>query len=1242
MANKYWYGGTGNWSDATNHWSNNSGNSPASPTSAPSNTDNAIFDANSGTGTVTINTTATCLNLDFTNSTVLTMAGTSQFNVYGNLIVKAGMTISYSGIMNFRSTTTGKTITTNGVQLGCHLYFLGNGGGWTAQDNINMAGKYLQITYGTFDLNEKTLTLETFNSNNSNTRAFDISNSTLNMTGHWNLNTATNMTLTTTGSTINMGSGNFNGGGKSYNDVIMSAANTPIISGENTFANLSITGTSSFTYAKLIVQNNFTVSGTLTLAGNSVINRLWVLANTAGTAMTITAATVSIENVDFSDITGAGAGSWSGTSIGDALGNSGITFTTPVTRYWVGTTGGNWSDFANWDADSGGAGGDSVPLCHDTVIFDANSINTDDSVISVDMPRIGTDITFTGITNSPTLTIGNTFFGFIYGSLTLAAGMTVNGDSPLLYARSNKTITCAGATILEDIRINALGGKYTLQDDLVMGDGFYTPGLVINDGDFDANNFNLTIGYFAANVSDTPFTVTMGNGTWELNDSWGWFFYSGNTLYCNGSTIKMTGGMDGGNWPNFNGGGETYNKLWITGNDYDVDVEWQILGSNTFSEIKIDTGPKVIDFEGESTQTITTLTIDTTSGNEITLQSDWTGHQFILSKATGTVECSYIKLIDSNVGGGATWIAHNSADTSNNDGWKFDKYWYGGSGNWSDAANHWSGNSNNSPSLPTSAPVSLDDVFIDANSGFSSGGTITLNTAPIFHDLTCSSGHTFTISGAYYPAIYGSLILESGVTLNLEGAGIDTRSVDVDNVINFGGASVSGINNFNVLGTGGVTLQSDLIITGEFYQDRGIFDANDHNVTAGDFYFYIDVGYNPTIIMGSGTWEATNSNWDVEESGGEVFVVVPETSTIKMIDDSVFYGGDKVYNNLWIAKTGSFTFELYGSNTFNDLKIEAGVGILFGDSSTQTLSTFTALGSIGNIITMNSSDVNQFTLSKSIGTVTCDYLDISNSNVIGGATWLAGVHSADTINNDGWIFNKEIVVTAGEFLLAGIAGSIHKRIVAAANAFILTASNINFTIKMPAALSEFILTGVSTILDASKQIQVITASFISSGTAILNYMKLPLTTVLGEFTFTGYAATVIQTMIGRVKSYTFTGINALLEVSRKTSVSVGEFTLTGVSNSLYHMFAVLTTVGTFALTGISNIFAATRKLVVAVGEYELTSISSIFRLTKKIIAAASSFTLTMIAAAFTYKAIAFKMIGRITKWKAIGKISKFK
>src|SRR5512137_2480105 len=122
MANFYWYGGSGNWSDYTNHWSGNSGNSPADPKgNAPTSADNAIFDANSDSGsgfTVTIDAAGNCANLDFSaTDQTPTLAGSSDISVYGNVVLVSGMTVSLTGNIYLKATSGTKTFTSNGVSI---------------------------------------------------------------------------------------------------------------------------------------------------------------------------------------------------------------------------------------------------------------------------------------------------------------------------------------------------------------------------------------------------------------------------------------------------------------------------------------------------------------------------------------------------------------------------------------------------------------------------------------------------------------------------------------------------------------------------------------------------------------------------------------------------------------------------------------------------------------------------------------------------------------------------------------------------------------------------------------------------------------------------------------------------------------------------------------------------------------------------------------------------------------------
>lgn len=333
------------------------------------------------------------------------------------------------------------------------------------------------------------------------------------------------------------------------------------------------------------------------------------------------------------------------------------------------------------------------------------------------------------------------------------------------------------------------------------------------------------------------------------------------------------------------------------------------------------------------------------------------------------------------------------------------RYWVGGSGNWSDNTNHWSDVSGGTPGA--SLPTATDNVFIDANSGFGSGGTITLDVYPIYcNNFTSNSGHSYTIAydeeAESLLTIYGSTVLESGITFSDSGIMCYPQG---EETLTSNGAILPF---FIMEDIGKISIQDNLVVAGRFYQDNGTFDANDHNVTASNFYFYADTGCTPTVIMGSGTWEATGSGWYIEEVA-EVVTFTPETSTIKLSGGgSMDYDYDdfveKTYNNLWIT-VGSSTTLFYSSNTFNNLKIDAGATVVFGNGTTQTISSLTAVGTLGNEIVLKSSNsTTQFTLSKSSGVVECDYLDISNSNVTGGANWYAGSNSVNGGNNTGWIW----------------------------------------------------------------------------------------------------------------------------------------------------------------------------------------------------------------------------------------------
>jgi hypothetical protein len=112
-------------------------------------------------------------------------------------------------------------------------------------------------------------------------------------------------------------------------------------------------------------------------------------------------------------------------------------------------------------------------------------------------------------------------------------------------------------------------------------------------------------------------------------------------------------------------------------------------------------------------------------------------------------------------------------------------------------------------------------------------------------------------------------------------------------------------------------------------------------------------------------------------------------------------GAGQTYYNFWNATSGAYGIKISGTNTFNDFKIDAGRTVKFTNSTTQTVTTFTASGTAGNLITLrNSSSTTKATLAKAGGgVIDVDYLDIDY--IIGSPedTWYVGENSVDGGNN---------------------------------------------------------------------------------------------------------------------------------------------------------------------------------------------------------------------------------------------------
>lgn len=239
------------------------------------------------------------------------------------------------------------------------------------------------------------------------------------------------LTINGTATTPNdAGVAELNHGGYTYNAIVFSAtASQQYIDNTTSASGLTAAGFTSngaaVPYSFLVLKTNVNTTSSCTISPNSITNRHLVCSDRIGTPRTLTAATRTINaGTDFQDITAAGATPWnlSAVSVGDAGGNSNITFSTPVTRTLAVTTGSvNWDATATWS-------GATVPLAHDIADISAGTasltINTNNRAY-----------------------LGNITFGTFAGTIVVSQVLTAQ--------------TIATVNTINSINLSSVTGSYT-------------------------------------------------------------------------------------------------------------------------------------------------------------------------------------------------------------------------------------------------------------------------------------------------------------------------------------------------------------------------------------------------------------------------------------------------------------------------------------------------------------------------------------------------------------------------------------------------------------------------------------------------------------------------------------------------------------------------------------------------------------------------------------------------------------
>ncbi|MEO8147361.1 MAG: T9SS type A sorting domain-containing protein [Bacteroidia bacterium] len=454
--------------------------------------------------------------------------------------------------------------------------------------------------------------------------------------------------------------------------------------------------------------------------------------------------------------------------------------------YWVGGTG-NWSDYGtHWATSSGGViFHTTVPGPADDVYFDANSFPTIGDTLFPDTTIINChDMDWTGVMNNPTLNSGATLK--IYGSLTLASGISFSSNLLFKSPTSGNTITTAGLH-LNYVTFDNISGGWILNDSL---NAFY---LTIGNGTFTSNNQNIYCDYFYAGnqFGSSKATVSLGSSivtcksNWQARDTSNLILdaVSANIIVTDSSSLIFSNhGFSGGTYQVYgdvtshivhgsynsyhnvylfyegtiDGSNNTFNDVFFLVNggfgsinstvhniffsgsgsiggpnniNKAVFSEDATINGSTFDTLIISNPGKTIAFGGITTiNNVLTITVGSCNSLSI-IKSTQTGVQATLNKPNGIVPFDYAQIQDINAIGGATFTAANSIDGGNVTGITINSpapknlYWVGGSGNWNDPA-HWATSSGGTGN--NCIPAQVDNVFFDANSFISSTDTVSV------------------------------------------------------------------------------------------------------------------------------------------------------------------------------------------------------------------------------------------------------------------------------------------------------------------------------------------------------------------------------------------------------------------------------------------------------------------------------------------------------------------------------------
>ena len=666
--------------------------------------------------------------------------------------------------------------------------------------------------------------------------------------------------------------------------------------------------------------------------------------------------------------------------------------------FWVGGSG-TWdnSSTANWSASSGGAAGSGPPTNADTVNFDANSgtsatvtvtatavslsatVNKSDINLSLSgSPTLCTTagtLTLTAGTitlNTYTLTVG-TLSSSNSNARTIAFGTgkitaTANSSTAITFATAiNLSLT--GTVILETTNTTATGlnlgnvnpGYWTESTvlPLVIGSSAGTAGIYVT------NTTTLTLVGNYGNIDLTGFTGTLTNSTRTI---YGNLTVASGGTYAAGSFATTFAATSGTKTITTNG-----KTLGFPITFDGVGGTWQLQDAMTVGSTRTTTLTNgTLDLSAGAGKTLTTGVFLSSNTNTRTIAF---GSGNITVNGTGTTWTTSTVTNLTVTGTPVVNVSNNSATTT----------------------------TINSGALSEANSISFNFTTGTYSLSFLASAFYTAKNV----DFTGFAGTLFGIGTC---TVYGNLTLVSGMTLNASSSAmtfaatsgtktITTASKTLDFPITFNGAggTFKFIDNFTIGSSRTMTLTN------------GTMDLNGNTVNAGTSFVTNAGTKNLTFNGGTLVCPAASSTafYNLAPTN---FTTTAGTGTGKIsmtaATAKTFVGNGSTYN-CTLSNDGAGALTITGSNTFTT--IANGVQpttFTFTAGTTTTVTNFSVSGTAGNLVTIGSVTNSSHTLSKSSGTVSCDYLSISRSTATGGASWYAGANSTNGGNNSGWLFSN--------------------------------------------------------------------------------------------------------------------------------------------------------------------------------------------------------------------------------------------